>query len=144
MFNTTVGFSDHTMDTSAAQLALASGAEVFEKHVTLSRLMDGVDHKASVTFDEFKKYINDLQQTLKIMGSYNKKCLRIEKQTKLIARKSLVAKKKIKRGEGLNETNITSKRPGNGISPKFLAQVMNKKAKKDISIGQTLQWADLD
>ncbi len=142
-FNTLVGFSDHTMGSFAAQLALACGAKVFEKHVSISRLMDGVDHKASATFDELKEYINDLNFASTVLGSPEKTCFPIEAPTKPIARKSLVAKVDIKTGEELSGMNLTAKRPGNGISPKYLDELQGKRANKDISSGHVLAWTDI-
>ena len=142
-FGTLVGFSDHTMGSSAAKLALASGAQIFEKHVSLSRLMDGVDHKASATFDELQEYISDLKFASSVIGSFEKTCFPVEAQTKTIARKSLVAKVNIKSGEDLDETNLTAKRPGIGISPKYLTEITGHRANKDISPGHILTWADI-
>jgi N,N'-diacetyllegionaminate synthase len=142
-FNLTIGFSDHTMGSHAACLALASGAQVFEKHVTLSRLMNGVDHRASANFEELGQYIEDLKHTSQIMGSYEKKCFPVEEQTKSIARKSLVAKTEIQVGEKLSVENIASMRPGTGISPKFQDEILGLKVNKTILQGQILSWNDI-
>lgn len=143
-FGTTVGFSDHTMGSRAAQLALANGAIVFEKHVTLSRLMDGVDHPASATIEEFENYVKDLNDAVQILGKAEKKCFPVESSTKTIARKSLVAKSDIKRGEPFNHSNVGSKRPGHGISPKNYEVFLNKKARRSIAKGEILSWGDME
>ena len=142
-FKTLVGFSDHTMGSKAAQLALAAGAVVFEKHVSLSRLMEGVDHRASATFDEFTAYIEDLHYAAKVLGSVEKKCFSIEAQTKAVARKSLVSTHNISLGDEFSHANVTSKRPGTGISPQYTEKVLGRKATRSISAGEILYWTDI-
>ncbi len=143
-FNTRVGYSDHTMGSLAAQLALAAGASFFEKHVTLSRLMEGVDHKASATLDEFSEYVKDLENANKILGVLGTECFNIEKKTKKVARKSIVALRDIGRGELFALDNITSMRPGTGISPAHIKNILNKKTKRDLVKGEMLSWDDIE
>lgn len=143
-FPTRVGFSDHTMGYFAAQLALSMGATVFEKHVSLSRMMDGVDHIASANFDEFKQYVEKIKETSVILGEANKKCLEIEKDTKKVARKSIIAKSNITKGNKFTHDNLISKRPGTGISPIYLKDLLKKKASRNIMCDQILSWEDVD
>lgn len=116
-FNVTVGYSDHTKGIDIPIAAVAMGAEVIEKHFTLDKNMDGPDHKASLEPEELKKMIEGIRNVDIAMGDGVKKATESEKKNKLIARKSIVAAKAIKKGELLSEDNLTTKRPGTGISP---------------------------
>ena len=116
-FKVKVGFSDHTNDIFTSIAAVALGATVIEKHFTLDRSMDGPDHKASLEIDELKSMIKVIRNVEKSLGDGIKKPLKCELENIKVARKSIVASTKIKKGEIFTEKNITTKRPGNGISP---------------------------
>ncbi len=130
-----VGYSDHSSSLITPSIAVSLGCVVVEKHFTLSKNLKGPDHKASLEPQELFKMINFIRETEKILGSNNKVITKSEQKTKLLVRKSLVAYKNIKKGEIFSYNNITSKRPGNGISPfkikKFLGKKSYKNFKKD-------------
>lgn len=127
-FNVNVGYSDHTLGIEIPIAAVAMGASVVEKHFTLNRKMDGPDHKASLEPNELKKMVKAIRNIEKALGNGEKMPSDIEKKNALVARKSIVAKNNIEIGEKISEKNITTKRPGTGISPMKWNEVIGKKA----------------
>lgn len=130
-FGVSIGYSDHTNGIEVSTAAAALGAEVIEKHFTLSRNMSGPDHKASLEPGELKAMITAIRHIEAALGSEEKKVTPSERENINIARKSIVAKTKIKKGEILSERNITTKRPGNGISPMRWFEAIGSAALKD-------------
>ncbi len=130
-FRLTVGLSDHTEGITVAIAAAASGAEVIEKHLTLDKTLPGPDHKASLEPDEFKKMVEGIRQVERAMGSAEKAPTPSEKNNRDIVRKSLVAARKISKGEHFTEHNLTVKRPGKGISSFYYWDYLGKSAKKN-------------
>lgn len=130
-FGCPVGYSDHTKGIEVSVAAVALGACVIEKHFTLDRNMPGPDHKASLEPDELKELVNAIRNVEKALGDGNKKPTESELQNRNVARKSIVALKPIKKGELLSEDNLTTKRPGNGISPMRWNEIIGAKAKRD-------------
>ena len=112
-----IGYSDHTNGIEIPIAAVAMGATVIEKHFTLNKTLPGPDHAASLEPDELKKMISAIRNIEKAMGDGVKKPSPSEIKNMPIARKSIVAKKSINRGEKFSEENLTVKRPGTGISP---------------------------
>lgn len=133
-FKTLVGYSDHTSCIETPSVAVALGARFIEKHVTLNKKMYGPDHKASLNFIEFKKMIDLVRKTEKLKGSPNKIITDSEKMNMKYVRKSIVACKNIKKGSYFSKSNLTTKRPGDGLSPFFLKQLYGKKAKKNFQL----------
>lgn len=126
-----VGYSDHTLGIEVPIAAVSLGAKVIEKHFTLSRTMEGPDHKASLEPDELKEMVRAIRNIEKaIGGSGLKEVTDSERKNIEIARKSIVAKREIKKGEVFSENNITAKRPGTGISPMEWDSVIGKTANK--------------
>lgn len=123
-----VGYSDHTNGIEIPIAAVAMGAVIIEKHFTLDRNMEGPDHKASLEPGELKQMVDSIRHIEEALGDGKKKPADIELSNINIARKSIVAKKFIKRGEVLSEENITTKRPGNGISPMLWTSVLGTNA----------------
>ncbi len=126
-----IGLSDHSEGIIASLVALGLGASFIEKHFTLDKNMPGPDHKASITPDELKELCDNINTAEIMLGCRDKKVTDSERQNIFVARKSIVAKCKIKKGEILSMDNITCKRPGNGISPIHWYEVIGKKADKD-------------
>ncbi|MBO7426501.1 MAG: N-acetylneuraminate synthase [Clostridiales bacterium] len=116
-FGLPVGYSDHTKGIEVPIAAVALGATIIEKHFTLDKNMEGPDHKASLEPSELKAMVSSIRNIEKAVGSFEKKPSDSEKKNIAIARKSIVAKCSIKKGEILSESNLTVKRPGNGINP---------------------------
>lgn len=134
-----IGFSDHSRGIIAAIMSIAYGVKFIEKHFTLDKTMEGPDHKASVDPEELKKLCEALKRAEIILGS-GKKCItESEQKNKIVARKSIVAKKSIKMGELFSEENIICKRPGNGISPLYWDQVIGQIAEKDFEEDELIQ-----
>lgn len=131
--NLPVGYSDHTSGIEVSIAAVALGATIIEKHFTLDRNMQGPDHKASLEPDELKKMIRCIRHIERAMGKGHKEPMGSEKKNIEIARKSIVAKKDIVKGEVLTEETITVKRPGNGISPMKWFDVIGKEAVRDFA-----------
>lgn len=130
--NVPIGYSDHTLGIEIPIAAVAMGAKVIEKHFTLDRTMEGPDHKASLEPSELKTMIDSIRNIeLALSGNGDKLTSNSEQKNKEIARKSIVAGKKIVIGETLTEENLTVKRPGNGISPMLWDSVIGQKAPKD-------------
>ena len=130
-FGDNIGYSDHTLGIEAAIASVSLGAKIIEKHFTLSRKMRGPDHKASLEPAEFKKMVSSIRNIELAMGSTIKKITKSEKKNLDIARKSITASKKIKKGEIFTEKNICIKRPGGGMSPINWFKVLGKKSKKN-------------
>lgn len=126
-----IGYSDHTKDILAPIIAVSYGAKIIEKHLTLSKKMSGPDHKASLEEDEFKKMCLSIKKAEQLIGEGDKKIEKCEIKNIKVARKSIVAKKYIKKGEKFSLTNMTAKRPFNGISPDKLDLFLNKVSKKN-------------
>jgi len=116
-FGVNVGYSDHSQGIAVPIAAVAKGAVIIEKHFTLSRTMDGPDHKASLEPSELKSMVDAIRDIELALGTSVKAPTLSEVKNKDIARKSLIASKRISKGEKLTADNITTKRPGGGIDP---------------------------
>ncbi len=127
-FDCPVGYSDHTQGIEVDLAAVAMGAAVIEKHFTLDRNMPGPDHKASLEPDELKSMIDGIRKVEEARGSFEKIPSKSEIENRDIARKSIVAAIDIKAGDILSEKNITTKRPGNGISPMRWNEILGTRA----------------
>jgi N,N'-diacetyllegionaminate synthase len=130
-FGVKVGYSDHTSGIEVAIAAVAMGATVIEKHFTLDRNLPGPDHKASLEPAEFKAMVVAIRNIELALGDGIKRLTPSEARNKLIARKSLVASQVIKAGEIFSAQNITTKRPGTGISPMRWDEVIGQFAQKN-------------
>ncbi len=124
-----IGFSDHTSGIDAASIAYTLGASVIEKHVTYDKNAIGPDHRASITTSELKDLIQGIKKAKTLIGKSNFRISKSEKENFVPAKKSIVARQNIKKGEFFSEENITLKRPGNGIDPKRWDDVIGTKAK---------------
>ncbi len=130
-FGLEVGYSDHTKGIEVPTAAAALGATIIEKHFTLDKNMEGPDHKASLEPEELKAMVSAIRNIEKALGNGIKEPQEAEKKNIEIARKSIVAKCDIKKGEIFSEENITTKRPGSGISPMMWDKVIGTIAQKD-------------
>ena len=127
-----IGYSDHTLGIEVPIAAVALGATVIEKHFTLDKTLPGPDHKASLEPDELKAMVMAIRNIEKaVAGSGLKEVSASEVKNKTIVRKSIVAAKRIVKGEFFTVENLTVKRPGMGISPMQWDEVIGKTAKKD-------------
>lgn len=130
-FGVSVGYSDHTEGVLAAPAAVAMGAIVIEKHLTLSRDLDGPDHSASLEPGDFRQMVESCRYVERAIGSPEKTPTQVELENQLVARKSVVASRAIARGEIISETDITTKRPGTGLSPMLWDDIVGSPAVKD-------------
>ena len=128
IFGYDVGYSDHTRGIEIPIAAVAMGATVIEKHFTLDRNMEGPDHKASLEPGELAEMVKGIRHVEEALGSKEKKPTRSEEKNIVAARKSIVAKTDIQKGDILSEENLTTKRPGNGISPMRWNEVLGTRA----------------
>lgn len=138
-FGLTVGYSDHTEGIEIPIAAVAMGAKIIEKHFTLDKSMEGPDHKASLEPDELKMMINGIRKVEMALGDGIKKPTDAELKNILIVRKSVVAKRKINKGEAFSDSNLTVKRPGMGISPMKWNDVIGKIASKDFEADEMIK-----
>jgi N,N'-diacetyllegionaminate synthase len=134
-----VGYSDHTKGIEAAIAAVALGASVIEKHLTLDKNMEGPDHKSSLEPSEMKAMVESIRNIEIALGDGTKKPSESEKKNICVARKSIVAKRYIKKGEIFTEENLTVKRPGNGISPMQWFEVLGKRAVRDFQEDELIE-----
>jgi len=130
-FGVDVGFSDHSIGIEAPIIAVSLGAKIIEKHLTLNKKSIGPDHAASIEPNQFKDMVLAIRSVEKYLGNKEKNLTKSESINRDIVRKSIVALKNIAKGEKFSEANITTKRPGNGISPMYWEKTIGKKAKKN-------------
>ena len=138
-FSIEVGYSDHTIGFETSIAAVAMGAKIIEKHFTLDVQMEGPDHKASLSPDGLCKMIKSIRNVEVLLGSKVKNPSESEAKNIQIARKSIVAKKPIKSGELFNENNLTTKRPGIGVSPVYWDKIIGTKSTKDYLPDQLIE-----
>ena len=134
-----VGYSDHTPGIEVPIAAVALGATVIEKHFTLDHDMEGPDHKASLEPCVLKSMVSAIRNIEKALGTGIKEASPSETENRDIARKSIVASKMIKKGEQFTENNITTKRPGSGISPMKWYNVIGTVAKRDFQEDELIE-----
>jgi N-acetylneuraminate synthase len=133
-FSLPVGYSDHTVGIAVPIAAVALGAVVIEKHFTLDRSLSGPDHVVSLEPAELKAMVKAIREVELALGVNSKKPSDAEFCNRKIGRKSLVASKKIKKGEKFSTKNLTVKRPGSGVSPMYYWDWLKKSADKDYAV----------
>lgn len=138
-FHVPVGYSDHTNGIEVPIAAAALGATIIEKHFTLDRNMEGPDHKASLEPKELKAMVDAIRNIEIALGNGIKKPAESEIKNMAIARKSIVAKKNIVKGETLTEENLAVKRPGEGVSPMHWYEVIGTVAKRDFEEDELIE-----
>jgi pseudaminic acid synthase len=138
-FNVTVGLSDHTMGIEAPMIAVAMGAQVIEKHFILDKSIGGADAHFSLDEKEFKKMIYAVRLTEKIMGKIDYEMTEKKQKSRQFSR-SLFITKDVKIGETISKDNIRSIRPGFGLHPKELPNIIGKKFSKSQEKGTPLGW----
>ncbi len=141
-FEVLTGLSDHTIDNATAVASVVLGANVIEKHVTLDRSAGGPDDSFSIEPDELKRLCQDAKTAWQALGQVNYHKTDAELGN-IKFRRSLYVVKKIKQGEVLTNDNIKSIRPGFGLAPKYLNQVIGQVALTDIGYGTALNWSHI-
>lgn len=136
-----VGYSDHTDGIEVPIAAVALGAVLIEKHYTLDRNMEGPDHKASLEPKELIAMVQGIRNIEKALGDGVKTASASEKKNIAVARKSIVAGRNIKAGEVITEKDLEIKRPGTGISPMRINEVIGRTAAADIAEDELIQFS---
>jgi len=143
-FKLPVGYSDHTVGIEVPIAAVTLGAKVIEKHFTLDRNMDGPDHKASLEPNELKMMVKSIRNIEKAMGDGIKRCNKNEENTKNVARKSIVAARDISKDEVITINDISFKRPGFGLEPKYADLIIGKKARRNMKEDEFITFSDVE
>lgn len=138
-FGVAVGYSDHTSGIEVSIAAVALGASVIEKHFTLDRNLPGPDHQASLEPQELKAMISAIRNIEVALGDGIKRLTPSEARNKPVARKSLVASQTIRAGEVFGTQNITTKRPGTGISPMRWEEIIGRAAPRDFAVDELIE-----
>lgn len=139
-FGVEIGYSDHTEGIEASIGAVAVGATIIEKHFTLDKTMNGPDHKASLDPSELYQMIKSIRNIEKALGSEVKNPTKSELKNIDVVRKSIIASRNIKQGEAFSEYNITTKRPGTGISPMRWFEVLGQKASRNFKEDELIEF----
>lgn len=135
-----IGYSDHTLGIEIPIAAVALGATVIEKHFTLDKTMEGPDHKASLEPLELAAMVQAIRNIELALGTGEKVPSKSEQKNTAVARKSIVAAMDIFAGEILTEDKLTTKRPGNGISPMEWEKLIGKKVTRDYKADEMIKW----
>ena len=140
LFQVPIGYSDHTIGEEACLAAVSVGASIIEKHFTLDKNMEGPDQKLSAEPKEFKALVSKIRKIEKTLGTKRKGPIRSEEKFRKIMRKSIGSKKDISAGTKVKKSMLTTFRPGNGISPIMIDDLVGMTVKKKIKKGTLLQW----
>lgn len=139
LFDCEVGLSDHTRGIGVAVAGVALGATVIEKHFTINRADGGVDAAFSLEPDEMKTMVDETKRAWQGLGQVNYGPTASEKKS-MVFRRSLYFCENLKTGDVLTRENVRSIRPGHGLPPKFIYQIIGRKAAEDISCGTPVSW----
>lgn len=135
-----VGFSDHTEGIAIPVASAALGCAVIEKHFTLDRKMKGPDHPFAVEPHELKEMVLGMRKAEAALGTGDKKRLPEEEEMARLGRRSIISRVRIEKGAVIEADMLTAKRPGYGIKPKFLSQIVGKRAKQTIEEDDVVTW----
>lgn len=139
-FNVIPGLSDHTLGILAPIVAVSKGARIIEKHFILDKSIGGPDVDFSLDFKEFKKMVNAVRDTEKLIGKIDYNLNSKVKKVREIGSRSLFVVENIKKGDKLSENNIRSIRPGYGLHPRHLNEILGKEFTEDLEKGTPLKW----
>lgn len=138
-----LGLSDHTQGSTAAIVATAYGAEIFEKHFTLDHNLPGPDHWFSADPEELKNWVGGIRTAYAMLGSSEIKPTEAEIKQRIVMHRSITAVDEIKAGEVLTSENLALLRPGDGIGAIYWEEIIGKRAGRDIAGGTKLTWEDV-
>lgn len=141
-FNVPVGYSDHSVGSVAAISSVALGGTVIEKHFTLDKSLPGPDHQASIEPGELLSLVTDIRRVENMLGSSIKKPQLEELEMASVSRKSVFLKRDISAGEKISFADLTCKRPGTGLAPKYLEIAEGSFATKDLKADDLLEFGD--
>lgn len=139
-FGVPVGYSDHTLGYEISLAAVALGACVIEKHLTIDKKMNGPDHKASLEPSEFAVMVKDIRKVEQSLGTEEKRPVPREQEMRVYARKSVTAVSQIPRNAKITTSDIAILRPGNGIEPKYVDEIIGRRSKVVIRSGEQIKW----
>lgn len=139
-----IGYSDHTEGVTVPIAAVAMGALVIEKHFTLDRNLPGPDHRASLEPSELSDMIAGIRQVELMLGSPIKQPMPTEVPVRALIRRSVTLVNDVEAGHILSSNDLALMRPGDGIAPKDLNNVVGRKVARDATAGTTLQWSNLE
>jgi len=139
-FKQPVGYSDNGSNLLVPVIAVASGADLIEKHFTINRKLSGPDQKLSTNPSDFKKLAKNIRLVEKMMGVNIKKCQTSEFGNKFAARRSITALTTIERGTKIDKKMLGLQRPASGLEPKYFSRVIGKRAKRKITKGESIKW----
>ena len=139
-----VGYSDHTESIEAAGLAVACGARILEKHLTLDQNLAGPDHALSLTPDMFKRYVDSARFAWQMLGQPRREVGDSEREVRTLSRRSVVARQTIQRGQAITDSDLTLKRPAGGIEPRDIERLVGKRALRDIAADTQIAWGMVD
>jgi N,N'-diacetyllegionaminate synthase len=142
--NVEIGYSDHTLGIEVPIAAVAMGAKIIEKHFTLDKNLPGPDHKASLEPNELVEMVKSIRNIELALGEFDKKPTKQELKNMLVGRKSIHAAKNLKKGSIIKTEDIIMKRPGTGISPMQMNDVLGKKLNKNKEEDKLLSWEDFN
>jgi sialic acid synthase SpsE len=135
-----IGYSDHSLGVEAAEAAVALGATVIEKHLTLDRSLPGPDHSASLEPAEFRALVDGVRRISRMLGDGVKAPTPQERDTARVARRSIVAATDIPAGAAITEALVAFRRPATGLAPRDLPALLGRVAKAHLPSGTVLQW----
>jgi len=138
-----VGYSDHTIGTTACICAAAMGARMVEKHFTYDKKAEGPDHMLSADPVEMREIVDAIREFEIMRGSGIKMPAGCEKKTRINNRKSIVTTRAMKMNEIIKKEDMAIKRPGYGIQPKYLEQLVGRKVNRDLNDDEVIFWGDL-
>lgn len=138
-----IGFSDHTMGLAVSVAAVARGATMIEKHLTLDRQMEGPDHAASLEPEQFKLMVSMIREVEASLGDGIKAPVAGESEMRAVARRSLHIREAIGAGDVLTEAHLAVWRPSHGLASRHLDDVLGRRVVRDMTPGEALQWKDL-
>jgi len=139
-FDCVIGFSDHTTDSLSSSLAIALGASIIEKHITLDKTHFGPDHSFALEPNELKHFVQTVRNSESILGTSIKQVRKNENENHKIGRRSLTASVNIQKGEIFTANKLVIKRPGLGLSPQYIGLIIGKEAKIDIAKDKWITW----
>ena len=139
-FGVPVGFSDHSPDNYMDIAAVALGACIIEKHVTLDRTMKGVDHPFSLDPAGMKDLVKGVRMAEESLGTFNRNLSTAELDSRQMVRRSIAARSDIKKGSVFNRENLKLVRPGTGLHPRYFQQILGRKAAVNIEKEDLITW----
>lgn len=144
IFGLPIGFSDHSMGSLAAIMAVALGCQVVEKHITFDKKLKGPDHVASSDPQEFISYVKNIRRAEEMLGQRIKDCQPEEREMALVSRKSIVFARNMSPGDIVQDDDLLLRRPGTGLDSSWLPQLVGKSLRCPVSEGKQIRLTDIE